>query len=131
MPRDFDPDPTKNLLTARQRSWMRFMREELVFDKERDSLVRFRGIFQMPNWDGVEGNEVDHLVESSTERLDKIAVRHWGPGTEELLWVIAARNGLDLPDVELYRGRRLKVPVLSWVETKLLSQAARMIPRQQ
>jgi len=101
---------------------MKFMAEQLIFDKEKDSLVRFYGPFQMPNWDGVEDAEFEHVVEGTSERLEKIAATYYD-NRYELWWVIAARNNMDLPDVNLYQGRRLKIPHPEWVDTVLLKQA--------
>lgn len=122
-----DPQPRKNTLTESTYSPMRFMREELVFDKESSSLVRFRGPFQMPDWTGVEDKEVDYVVENDWMRTDILAKRYYG--YEELKWVINARNSLDLPDVQLYKGRKLKIPDREWVNTKLLPQYRTMIAK--
>lgn len=117
-----DPQPKKGLLSATSYSPMRFMAEQLIFDLERESLVRFRGPFQMPNWDGVEETELDYRVDSPWVRLDILASKYYS-GRVELWWVIAARNHLDLPDAQLYMGRRLKIPHEDWVDSILLPQA--------
>jgi len=115
--------PPKKVLKASELSWMNFQPEQLIYDKEEGSLIRFRAMFEMPNWEGVEEGEITLVIENSTDRLDKIAARMWGPERQELYWVIAARNNLDLPDVQLYKGRKLKIPSKSWIDTKLLPQA--------
>ena len=117
-----DPQPKIGLLRASAYSPMRFMAEQLVFDSEKESLVRFRGPFQMPNWDGVEDTELDYEVDGPWVRLDILANEYYS-GRVELMWVIAARNHLDLPDVQLYMGRRLKIPHEDWVDSVLLPQA--------
>ncbi len=122
MPKTKEPSPKKGLLTAGPFSPMKFMAEQLIFDKEKDSLVRFFGPFQMPNWDGVEDSEIAHVVEGTSERLDKLADAYYG-GRTELGWVIAARNEMDLPDVNLYQGRKIKIPHPEWVDTVLLKQS--------
>lgn len=122
-----DPQPRANLLTAGVHSPMKFMREELIFDSELDSLVRFRGPFIMPDWTGVEDNETDYVVEDSWMRTDILAKRYYGD--EELMWVINTRNSLDLPDVQLYSGRRLKIPNKIWVDTVLLPQFRALVER--
>jgi hypothetical protein len=122
-----DPQPRTNVLTAGVYSPMKFMQEELIFDVERDSLVRFRGMFIMPNWDGVEDNETDYEVENEWMRCDILAGRYYGD--EKLKWVIAARNSLDLPDVQLYKGRKMKIPNKDWVDEVLLPQFKTLVER--
>lgn len=120
MSRDVNPQPRKNLLKSDSSSPMQFMREELIFDSERNSLVRFRGPFIMPNWLGVEDNEYEYEVDSSWVSLDQLAKSIYGDHV--LMWVIAARNHLDLPDVQVYMGKKLKIPNKDWVEDTLLPQ---------
>jgi hypothetical protein len=129
MAKGVDPNPRKNLLKAGPFSYMNFMPEQLIYDKELQGLVRFRAMFEMPNWDGVENDEFLYIISSSEERLDKIAARFWGIDRQELYWVIAARNRLDLPDVELYKGRSIKIPSRSWIDTYLLPQTQDYIER--
>jgi hypothetical protein len=122
-----DPQPRENILKAGVHSPVKFMEEHLIFDKERDSLVRFRGPFLMPDWTGVEDNETDYIVENNWMRCDILAKQYYGD--EMLKWVIAARNSLDLPDVQLYKGRRLKIPNRDWVERELLPQYRTLVER--
>lgn len=124
-----DLKPRKNLLKAGPFSYMNFMPEQLIYDKELQGLVRFRAMFEMPNWDGVENDEFTYIISGSSERLDKIAARFWGIDRQELYWVIAARNKLDLPDVELYKGRYIKIPSRNWIDTYLLPQTQDYIER--
>jgi hypothetical protein len=118
-----DPNPRKNLLRSGPFSYMNFMPEELVYDKEVGSLIRFRSMFEMPNWNGVEEEEFTYIITGPDERLDKIAGKFWGSDRVELYWVIAARNSLDLPDVQLYKGRKIKIPSSNWIDTYLLPQS--------
>lgn len=108
---------------------MNFMPEELVFDKETNSLVRFRRMFEMPNWDGVEEEEFTFVVEDPEDRLDKMAARFWGTERQELFWVIAARNSMDLPDANIRKGVRLKIPSKAWIDEYFLPQAQNYIER--
>lgn len=114
------PTPPKRTLTATAASPCRFMEEQVQWDAEMGGLVRWRGAFAMPSWEGVEETEQDYVVEGSVRRLDILARRYYA--NEELWWVIAARNGLDLPDAQLYDGQRLKIPARAWVERRLLPQ---------
>ena len=124
-----DPNPKKNLLRASTFSYMNFMPEQLIYDKEKNNLIRFRSMFEMPNWDGVEDGEFSYIISGQNERLDKIAAKFWGIDKQELYWVIAARNNLDLPDVQLYQGRTIKIPSKSWIDTYLLPQTQDYIER--
>jgi hypothetical protein len=122
---DVEPQVRKKVFSEKAHSPMRFMEEHVVFDQERDALVRFRGMFTMPDWFGVEDNEDDYIVEDSWMRLDILAKRYYND--EELWWVIAARNHIDLPDAQMYKGRRLKIPRKDWVDRKLLPQAKNLV----
>lgn len=129
MSKGVDPTPKRNLLFAGPMSFMNFQPEQLIYDKEQSGIVRFRSMFEMPNWDGVEDDEITYVVSGDSERLDRVAVKFWGEEGTELYWVIAARNNLDLPDVELYEGRKLKIPSKNWIDTKLMPQAQKYIER--
>ena len=124
-----EPNPSKNLLKSTPFSFMGFQPEQLIFDKEVDGLVRFRAMFEMPNWEGVEVEEFVYVIEGPDERLDKIAARFWGDEYQAMYWVIAARNHLDLPDVQLFKGKKLRIPSREWVETKFMPQAQKYIER--
>ena len=120
---NIEPNPSKGRLRAGNYSWMNFMPEQLEYDKETESMVRFRGMFEMPNWDGVEDGEITHIVETEWERLDNLAAIYWGVDRQEMYWIIAARNNLDLYDVDLYRGRAIKIPSATWVDNKFFTQS--------
>jgi len=118
--RDADPQPRENLLSSQVGSQMQFMKEHLIFDSESESLVRFRGPFIMPNWAGVEDNEFEYVVENTWTTLYQLANTAYDDPL--MMWVIAARNHLDLPDAQVYKGQKLKIPSKDWVEGKLLQQ---------
>jgi hypothetical protein len=124
-----EPSPKRNILKAGVFSMMNFMPEQLAYDKELGTLVRWRSMFEMPNWDGVEAEETTYIIDDPEDRLDKIAARFWGNDRMGLYWVIAARNNLDLPDVQLYKGKRLKIPSRGWIDTKMLPQAQKYVER--
>ena len=121
MPNAVAPDPKKNILLAGISSRMQFMREESIHDSEMDSYVRFRGSFIVPNWDGVEENEIEYVIDNDNERTDKLANLFYKDVA--LGWIIAIRNHLDLPDIQLYKGLRLKIPKKDWVDSVLLPHA--------
>jgi hypothetical protein len=122
-------DPKKNVLTYGPYSFMAFQPEQVDFDKETMNYIRFRSMFEMPNWDGVENEEEVIIIEDPNDRLDKIASRMWGVDRRYMYWIIAARNNLDLPDVQLYKGLTLKIPSKNWIDSKLLPQARKMSVR--
>lgn len=118
--RTADPLPRENLLKLNNNTPMQFMKEYLVYDSDVNSLIRFLGPFIMPNWNGVEDNEFDYVIQNSWTTLYQIANEVYNDPL--LQWVIASRNHLDLPDVQLYKGKRLKIPNRDWVESYLLPQ---------
>ena len=124
MPKETEPNPKAEVLKSSKYSPMQYMKEYLIHDKERDGLVRFRGRFIMPDWSGVEEEEFDYIVKSPDVRLDIIANEYYGE--PQLKWVIAARNKIDIPDVQLYKGRQLKIPARDWVERILLPQGIKL-----
>ncbi len=115
-----DPSPREKILRSSYGSPMQFMKEELIPDEETSALVRFRGPFIMPDWQDVEENEFEYVVQESWKRLDSIA--HEVYGDVHMMWVIAARNHMDLPSAQVYKGQKLKLPNRAWVESKLLPQ---------
>jgi nucleoid-associated protein YgaU len=74
----------------------------------------------MPAWTGVAAEEGTYVVQAVGEHIENLARAAYGDAA--LWWVIAARNGLDLPDADLYPGRVLRVPSRAWVERSLLPQ---------
>jgi nucleoid-associated protein YgaU len=73
----------------------------------------------MPDWSGVEENESEHVVE---ERDTLYGLAYDTYDDPLLMYVLAARNHLDLPDAQLYKGMKLKIPNRDWVESKLITQ---------
>lgn len=118
-----EPKPSENKLRSTPYSWMNFMPEQLVYDKETEGFVRFRSMFEMPKWDGVDEGEITHVVDREYERIDRLAAEYWGIDRQEMYWVIAARNNLDLYDVGVYRGQKLKIPAKDWVDNYFFTQS--------
>ena len=106
------------LIKRDYKSWTQFAQEYFLYDTEVSSKVRFLGAFEMPSFDDVINNEIEYEVDSSWVRLTHIANSMYGD--EAFWWVIAARNGLDLPDADLYEGMKLKIPTKSYVMTKFV-----------
>ena len=87
-------------------SWMRYTEPASLFDSEKDSSVVFLQPFEI---DGIEATDQDiEYTVASTDRIDLLAYRFYGD--PRLWWVIAYRNGMDLPAVQLYEGRKIIVP---------------------
>lgn len=103
-------------IPVRVNSWLARCDEQFVYDSDVGSEVRFYDMFKMPEFGEFE-RETDHVVEGR-QRLDQLAKRYYDD--EYLWWVIAARNGLDLPDEVLYEGMKLKIPNSDYVKNRLL-----------
>jgi len=111
-------EPRKKLIKPGVLSWMNYMVEEVVFDRDKMSFVRFLNRFVLPNFTGVEQDEFEYVCQSEWERLDKLAKTYYGD--ERLWWVIAARNQMELPDASIYKGRLLKIPSSRFVFEKIV-----------
>jgi len=119
-----EPNPVENILKSGPLSPMLFMSEHLIYDSQQGGLVRFRGLFEMPDWEGVEADEMTYIVSDANDRIDRIAKAAWGESRVSMCWIIAARNNLDLPDVQLHKGRVLKIPSKNWIDTRLFPQSS-------
>jgi len=85
---------------------MKFMDLETAEIGETGVLVTFLGFFVPPEFPESDG-DIDYTVQDR-DRLDKLAQTHYQD--EELFWVIAVRNNIDLPDAELYPGKKIVIP---------------------
>ena len=100
-------------------SWLRQCKIESV-NKLTDNLlnprqVRFWGTFDnapIPARD----DDIDHKV-AQGDRVDRLAERYYG--NRLLWWVIAQKNNLDQPSVELWEGRMLVIPSPVYVGQQL------------
>jgi nucleoid-associated protein YgaU len=115
---DLGQGNTLRQLQAPVSSPMRRMAEEYVFDTEVDAYVRFYAPFVPPALPDVANHESVVVVEGRLQRLDQIALEFYQD--EALWWVIALRNGLDLPDNEMYPGQTLYVPAADYVRRTIL-----------
>lgn len=120
--------PRKKLIKPVIPSWMKYMIEEVVYDRDRSSFVRFMNRFVMPDFSGVEQDEREYVCVGEWERLDKIAHAYYGD--ERLWWVIAARNNMELPDQSIYKGRVLKIPAPGFVSEKIIGQQDKVLRRE-
>jgi hypothetical protein len=115
---DLGKGNTLRTLQAPVSSPMRRMAEEYVFDSEVDAYVRFYTPFEPPALPDVANHESAVVIEGRAKRLDQIALEFYQD--EALWWVLALRNGLDLPDNEIYPGMTLYVPAADYVRNRIL-----------
>jgi hypothetical protein len=71
-----------------------------------NSNVTFFGMMEKPTIP-TDGNDLDIVVEDKMT-LPRLAHKYYGD--VRLWWVIALRNKIDLPEVQLYKGRRIVIP---------------------
>ncbi len=105
-------------ITAAPYSWMRFspLKQTDVLsgqDLMTPMTYSWFGFFKEPNLENRTGDIEYTLVDG--DRLDKLAQAYYG--TMALWWVIAARNNLDLPDIQIYGGKRIIIPDPAYVTT--------------
>lgn len=118
-------EPRKKLINPNVLSWMNYMKEEVIYDRDKSAFVRFLNRFVFPNFSGAEQDEFEYVCQSNWERLDKLAKKYYGD--ERLWWVIAARNGLELPDQSLYKGRKVMIPSADFVRKKIVGQQQKVL----
>jgi len=100
-------------------SWLTFCGEEKAEDSELDAEVQFFTPFEAPADPDDEEQALEKEIEvQSTTRIDVLAKQLYGD--EMLWWVIAWRNGLDLPDADLSPGMILAIPPPDYVRNTLL-----------
>jgi hypothetical protein len=104
-----------------QFSWMRYSTIRNVevlsgVDILNPQTVSWFGIFSPPNLANRNG-DIEYTIQTG-DRLDKLSLFYYG--TPFLWWVIAARNEIDLPDIELNSGLRIIVPDPQYVTTQLV-----------
>lgn len=121
-------EPRKNLIRADVQSEMQYSQEEVVYDLEREAFVRFKNRFVMPDFTGVEADERTYVCQTEWERLDKIAKAYYND--EKLWWILAARNGMELPDQSIYKGRVIKVPSPDFVRSKIIGKQRAVLARE-
>ena len=94
---------------------MNFMDQEESEIGNSGVFVTFLGSFNPPNFPDSIG-DIDYTVQTR-DRLDKLALKYYDD--QELFWVIAVRNNLDLPDANLNAGMRIVIPDPVVVRSKL------------
>lgn len=76
------------------------------------------GLFEEPDLSDRNG-DLEYTLQE-TDRLDKLSQYYYG--TPFLWWVIAAKNNLDLPDIQIVPGRKIIIPDPAYVQTTLVSK---------
>lgn len=68
--------------------------------------VKFWGVFDN---DTIKprNDDINHLV-AQGDRIDRLSQKYYGD--QMLWWVIAEKNNLDQPSIELWEGRMLVIP---------------------
>ena len=107
-------------------SWLRFCPPQKVLVKGKTVLdpveIEWWGMFMEPEFPQLDGDIV-HRVEEK-DRIDKLAAFYYG--NERLWWVIAARNDMDDPTLELKpesvgdRPREIIIPSPGYIQQNLL-----------
>ncbi len=119
--------PTFNAPTV---SWLSFCPVQSTKLKGRTILdpleAKWWGLFEEPEFPDLDGDIV-HTVDM-TDRIDKLALQYYG--NERLWWVIAARNNMDDPTLELKpeeyqdRERQIIIPSPGYIQQNLLRKKA-------
>jgi hypothetical protein len=80
--------------------------------------VSWFGMFEPPNLDDRNG-DIEYTIQTG-DRLDKLALVYYG--SPFLWWVIAAKNQIDLPNVELISGLKIIITDPQYVTTQLIGK---------
>lgn len=77
-----------------------------------NGLYRYGTYVPPPSFETVQaGNYSSYSVTASDIGfLDRIAVRFYGPGNESMWWALCRVNGIIDPEVDVWPGRKLKIP---------------------
>lgn len=78
-------------------------------------VVSWFGMFQSPDLADRDG-DIEYTVQDG-DRLDKLSLYYYG--TPFLWWVIAAKNQIDLPDIELYGGKKIIITDPDYVVSQI------------
>lgn len=96
-------------------SWTNFCETESTQIPNGDT-VTFMGDFLAPEIPDSPGDR-EHVIVRG-DRLDKLALDEYG---EQLLWwVIAVRNGYDLPDADMVIGEKVIIPDPAIVKSRYI-----------
>ena len=106
-----------------QYSWVRYCKLESAetlsgIDLLNPKVVSWFNTFVEPDLADRTG-DIQYMIVTG-DRLDKLSLQFYG--TPFLWWVIAAKNSLDLPSVELYSGVKIIIPDPAYVTTQLIGK---------
>ena len=101
--------------TPRFNSWMNFLtKEESLEVGER--AYSFYSIPDLPDIEPRDGDK-DHTV-SYGDTVDRLSVRYYGD--QAWWWVIARRNNLSWPEVELAQRQSIVIPDPNFVKSRMI-----------
>ena len=78
--------------------------------------IRWWGMYENPDFPKLD-SDIDYTVQLG-DRLDRLAYSFYG--SQWLWWVIAGRNELDDPVVDLHMGIQIVIPSPGYVKQSLL-----------
>jgi nucleoid-associated protein YgaU len=87
-------------------------------------VVSWFGMFQSPDLSDRDG-DIEYTVQDG-DRLDRLSIQYYG--TPFLWWVIAAKNQIDLPDIEMNGGRRIIITDPNYVVTQIGGRQVQVEP---
>jgi hypothetical protein len=105
------------LRTKTSVSWLNYCPSEETTTANEDVLT-FWGMFVPPEIPESDG-DIEHVIRAG-ERLDALALTYYRD--EQLSWVIAVRNGMDLPDAQMVIGATITVPDPQVVLTQIVTK---------
>lgn len=104
-------------------SWLNFCQKEEIEQFNGSLLnktkVSFFGAFEPPKLEP-QDDDIDYIVKNG-DRLDMLAYRFYE--TPLLWWVIALKNDIDLPSVELIEGLLVVIPSPRYVKNFILGNS--------
>ena len=106
-------------------SWLNFCKKETLNRTEGNLLektkVSYYGVFEEFKIEP-QSDDIDYIIRRS-DRVDLLADRFYGDHL--LWWVIALKNQIDLPVVELIAGMKIVIPSPRYVREFIVGQRVR------
>lgn len=112
-------DKDEKATPVSQTSTMKWMEEYSIYDEENAQFTRFFDAAELPDLSGAVDTEISVTINDPHERMDRMADKYLGD--VRLWWVIAAYNGFDSPEDNLYLGLEVKIPDRQWVQDNVIT----------
>jgi len=96
-------------------SWQKFCERLEIYDQDSGDTVLFYAPVDPPDIEP-QDRDSEYIVKEN-DRLDKIAQQFYG--VSGAWWVIALRNDMDWPFIEMTPGERIIIPDSDYVRTIL------------